>query len=278
MSVLRLNEVSLKIEDRWLIRGASLRLCPGRLTAFVGPNGAGKTTLLRVLAGLWEPTEGSVTLDGWDLRSFHPRERARHIALVPQNTHMGFAFTVWDVVMMGRHPHRGRFQQESDEDRRRVSAALARTDTLHLTDRLVTELSGGERQRVTIARSLATEADVLLLDEPTANLDVAHALQILELLRELAAGGQTVALAIHDLNAAARCAAEVVLVHEGRIMASGPPHDVLTDTALRSVFSVRMERAVARTGETVFLFRRDSHRVLAGREKARRHEEGECLS
>jgi iron complex transport system ATP-binding protein len=253
---LELRDAGLKVDERWLVRGASLSLRRGHLTALVGPNGSGKTTLLRLLGGLWQPTEGGALLDGLGLQTIRRREIARRVAFTPQDTHLSFAFTVRDVVAMGRHPHLGRFERESERDRRAVEAAIGRADVAHLTDRLITELSGGERQRVLIARSLATEADTILLDEPTANLDIAHALDVLDLCRKLVGEGKAVALAIHDLNLAARYATEIVLVNEGAVITAGAPGEVLSDSAIREVFGVQTERAVGPAGDAVFLFHR----------------------
>ncbi|MFN2455914.1 MAG: ABC transporter ATP-binding protein [Pyrinomonadaceae bacterium] len=253
---LELHNAGVRIENRWLVRGASLMLRPRTLTVLVGPNGSGKTTLLRLLAGLWQMTEGTATLDGAELSHIRRRDLARRIAFTPQDTHLAFAFTVRDVVLMGRHAYIGRFEREGVRDREAVEAALARADVAHLADRLVTELSGGERQRVIIARSLATQADAILLDEPTANLDIGHALDVLQLCRELAQEGKTVALALHDLNLAARYAAEVVLLSHGRIVAAGTPTEVLSEAALQQVFGVSAVQIAATTGETALFFRR----------------------
>jgi iron complex transport system ATP-binding protein len=229
------------------------------LTVFVGPNGSGKTTLLRLLAGLWSPNEGRVVLNGREIGSIPKRELARHISFVPQDTHLGFAFTVRDVVMMGRHPHLGRFEREREQDRRSVEDAMARADVLDLSDRLVTEISGGERQRVIIARSLATEAGAILLDEPTANLDIAHVLDVLNLCRQLADEGKIIAIATHDLNAAARYANQIVLLQAGHIAAFGPPSEVIIDSVIRKVFGVQIERAISAKGESAYLFQRSAN-------------------
>ena len=251
---LELVKAGVRAGGRWLVRDATLELSEGNLTAFVGPNGSGKTTLLRLLAGLWQPSEGEVLLDGCELSRLPRRELARRVAYTPQDTHIEFAFTVRDVVMMGRHPHLGRFEREGAGDRQAVLAAMGRADCLHLADRLVTELSGGERQRVVIARSLATEAQIILLDEPVANLDIRHALDTLELCRELAGEGKTVALAVHDLNLAARYATEVVLVSAGRLVARGAPAEVVTGERIRAAFGVHTELARTSAGEVMFFF------------------------
>jgi iron complex transport system ATP-binding protein len=257
--ILEISDAGVEVDGRWLVRHATLQLRPGHLTVLVGPNGSGKTTLLRLLSGLWRPVEGRALLDGQDLHTIKRRELARRVAFTPQDTHLGFAFTVRDVVSMGRHPHLGRFEREGKRDARAIEEALLRADVAHLAERFVTELSGGERQRVLLARSLATQAEAILLDEPTANLDIAHALDVLDLCRKLADDGKTIALAIHDLNSAARYATEVSLVSAGRIAAVGTPAEVLSDTKILDVFGVRAERARAPDGEVVFFFQRDKN-------------------
>ncbi len=254
--VLELHNAGINTESRWLVRDATVTLRPGQLTALVGPNGSGKTTLLRLLAGLWQPSQGRATLDGEDLRNLSRRVIAQRVSFVPQDTHLSFDFTVRETIAMGRHPYLGRFEREGACDREAISDAMERSDVTHLADRLVTELSGGERQRVVIARSLATRAGAILLDEPTANLDVAHALDVLDLCEKLAAEGTTIAIALHDLNLAARYATQAVLLSGGEIAAFGTPNEVLTDAAIRKVFGVRAERVSVPSGELVFLFRK----------------------
>ncbi len=254
--LLELEQVGVEVDGRWLVRGASLRLPPGSLTALVGANGSGKTTLLRVMCGLWRASAGRVALDGEDLQDLPRRRIAQRVAFTPQDTHLEFRFTVRNVVAQGRHPHLSRFQSEGANDRAAIEAAMEQADVAHLSGRYVTELSGGERQRVLIARALATATDVILLDEPIANLDISHALDVLELLRVLAAGGKTIALALHDLNHALRFATHVALVCDGRLVAAGAPADVLTGARIREAFGIETERATTRDGESTLLFRR----------------------
>jgi iron complex transport system ATP-binding protein len=228
----------LSIGGRWLVRGATVHVEPGRMVALLGPNGSGKSTLLRLLAGVWAPTEGAVVLDGEPLARVPRRALARAVALVPQDTHIAFAFSVREIVAMGRHAHLGRFERERPADEAAIAQAMARADVTGIAGRDATELSGGERQRVLIARSLATEARHLLLDEPTASLDVAHALDVLALCRRLADDGHAVAVALHDLNLARRFATDAVLLREGAVVASGPIAEVLTPAAVGDVFGV----------------------------------------
>jgi iron complex transport system ATP-binding protein len=244
---LRAEGVGFTIGDRWLVRDATLAVAPGQLVALVGPNGSGKSTLLRLLAGVWTPSAGAVTLDGRPVGRLPRREVARAVTLVPQDTHIAFPFSVRELVAMGRHAHRGRFEREGAADREAIARGLARADVEALADRDATTLSGGERQRVLIARSLATEARHLLLDEPTASLDVAHALDVLALCRRLADEGHALAVALHDLNLARRFATDAALLRDGAVVASGAAAEVLTPAAVGAVFGV--EVSVARTGE-----------------------------
>jgi iron complex transport system ATP-binding protein len=175
---------------------------------------------------------------------------------VPQEVHFDFDFSVREIVLMGRYPYRGRFERETEEDIKAVENALSRADVSHLADRAVTSLSGGERQRVLIARSLATRARILLLDEPTANLDIDHSLEILDLCRSLADEGHAVAIATHDLNAVCRFADQVALMDAGCVVGNGVPDAVLTAENLKRVFNVHSEMLTGPSGTPTLVFRR----------------------
>ena len=259
---LRLEQAGMEIDGRWLVRDVSLSIEPARVTALVGPNGSGKSTVLRLLAGLWRPTNGRAAMDGADLTGMVRRRIARRVAFVPQDTHVGFAFSVREVVEMGRHPHIGRFETPGPRDAAAVEAALNRADVTHLADRLVNELSGGERQRVVLARSLATEAQVILLDEPTSNLDIDHSLETFKLLKDLANEGKAVAVALHDLNAVARWADHAALMHAGRLRDCGPVQDILRDELVEPVFGVDVERIRSATGAETLVFHHRSARSV----------------
>jgi cobalamin transport system ATP-binding protein len=254
--VLSAVDLGLRRSSRWILRGVSLELRPGSVLAIVGPNGSGKSTLLRCLAGLWRQTEGDVLLDGRSLRESRRPDIARRITYVPQETRLDFEFSVREIVTMGRYAHRGRFEREHAADRQATDDALRRADVAHLAERPVTELSGGERQRVLIARSLATRADILLLDEPTANLDVDHSLDVLELCRSLADENRAVAIATHDLNAACRFVDRVALLESGRVIALDTPSTVFTTGNLERAFRVHSETVVASDGTPLLLFHR----------------------
>ena len=253
---LSLRNAGIQIDGRSLIRDVSLSVESESVTAVVGPNGSGKSTVLRLLAGLWQPTEGRAELNGDDLARLPRQAIAQKVSFVPQDTRIDFAFTVRDVVGMGRHPRVGRFDSLGTADLEAVDSALVRADVSHLEHRLVNELSGGERQRVLIARSLATEAEALLLDEPTASLDIDHSLETLELLQELASDGKAVAVALHDLNAVMRWADQVALLNSGRLQAFGTVGDVVRDDLIEPVFGVRVERILSASGGETLVFHR----------------------
>jgi iron complex transport system ATP-binding protein len=254
MSRLELKGAGVKIGRAWLVENISLSFDSGSLTALIGPNGSGKSTIFRLLAGLWSPQIGSVLLNGKELAKLRRIEIAKEISFLPQDTHISFDLSVWDVVSMGRHPHIGRFSGLSDHDRVVINSSLERVDALHLKDRLVTELSGGERQRVLIGRSLATEANIILLDEPTANLDISHTLDILSLSQSLAGMGKTIIVATHDLNAAARFATSIAVVDRGHVVEVGTPEDIFQREILSKVFGVRTRRFTNTDGEIIYNF------------------------
>jgi cobalamin transport system ATP-binding protein len=239
---------------RRILDAATLTVAPGTITAVLGPNGSGKSTLLRVLAGVWSPISGMVTLDGDDLTRMSRSEIARRLSFLPQETRCDFAFTVEEIVAMGRHPHRGRFARAGQRDRDAIDEALVRCDLTHLRTRTVDRLSGGERQRVAIARCLAAQPAVLLLDEPTTHLDLEHALSVLTLCRALAATGTGIALAMHDLATVARFATDTALLCDGRIVAAGSPAEVLTPAHCRHVFAVDTEIVTTADGRPAFVF------------------------
>jgi len=216
----------------------------GELIGLVGPNGSGKTTLLKILDGLLKPKVGSVYLDGRKLQNLRLDEIARTIAMVPQDSAANSEFTVFEIVMMGRTPHLKRFSLEGAEDEKKVKKWMELTETIHLAERRMTEISGGERQRVIIARALAQEPKVLLLDEPTANLDICYQLQIMNLIKDLTRRLNLIAIcAIHDLNLAARYCDKLILLSEGKIVAIGKPIEVITAENLRKVFKIDVKIA-----------------------------------
>jgi iron complex transport system ATP-binding protein len=250
MSRLSLEGLAVSLGGRPVLAGLDLELAAGELLLLAGRNGAGKTTLLRAAAGLVRPDAGRVALDGRPLAAFSRRELARQIALVPQDTLVPFPFSAGQLVLLGRTPHLGILSFESKTDVAAAEAALARLGLGALADRSVLELSGGERQLVHLARALAQDAPVLLLDEPTAHLDLAHRALVLGCLRELAREGRAVLAVSHDL-AAARFANRVAFLAEGRLAAAGEPADVLRPETIRAAFGVEAEVLVTPAGPVV---------------------------
>ncbi|MCZ7417445.1 MULTISPECIES: ABC transporter ATP-binding protein [unclassified Streptomyces] len=240
------EDLSVEIAGATLVRDVTVRAGSGRLVGLVGPNGSGKSTLLRCVYRALRPTAGTVRLDGDDLHAMTPREGARRLAALPQEVVTEFAFTVAEVVAMGRLPHQSAAARTSASDREQCALALKRVGAEHLVDRTFQTLSGGEKQRVLIARALAQEPRVLVLDEPTNHLDIAQQLEVLSLVRDRAAGdtadGMTVLTALHDLNLAAAYCDELYVIARGAIVASGPPGEVLGEELLADVFGVRAHR------------------------------------
>ena len=220
----------------------SVAVQPGSLTGLLGPNGCGKTTLLKLMAGVLRPHEGAITLGGRAIDGISRRALARHIAVVPQETHPAFDYTVLEMVLMGRHPHLGAFQLEGPEDIAIAHDSLSATGTSHLAGRAYMTLSGGEKQRVVIASALAQAPDVLLLDEPTASLDLAYQMEVASLLRRLNHDrGVSMVLATHDLNLAASVCDSLVLVRAGRVLAHGPTREVLTVAMIQQLYDVEAD-------------------------------------
>ncbi|NLV11114.1 ATP-binding cassette domain-containing protein [Halomicrobium mukohataei] len=245
--MIEVESVDVSLGGTEILRDVSLRVPAGEFVGLVGPNGAGKTTLLRTVNGAIDPDAGRVLVDGDRMDDLSSRAGSRRVATVPQDTGTRFAFSVADVVAMGRTPHRSRFGSDGDGDDA-VERALERTSTASFRDRRISTLSGGERQRVFVARAIAQEAPALVLDEPTASLDVNHATRTLSLVCELVESGRAVLGAIHDLEAAARFCDRLVMLADGEVVASGEPADVLTADALATSFD--MESVVTRNPVT----------------------------
>jgi iron complex transport system ATP-binding protein len=234
-----------------VVRGASLAVVRGRLSALVGANGSGKSTLVRLLAGLLKPASGAILFDGEPMATLDPRTRARRVAYVPQTISTVFPFTALEVVLTGRSPYTTRFRFESARDLEAARAALAAVDAAHLAARPVTELSGGERQMVALARALAQEPECLLLDEPSAALDLKHRAGLVRHLRRLRdEQGMTALIITHDLMLLDPAFDSVFAMRRGEVTAAGAPQDVLREDLLAEIYGdehVRARQAFGRT-------------------------------
>lgn len=236
---LRLEGVTTGYGGRPVLRELTLSVRRGELVGVIGPNGSGKSTLLKTLSG-WLPVQsGQALVEGLPVGSYSASERARRVAVVAQHLEPTFAFSVWDLVTMGRYAHQGPFRAPTETDRAVVERSLERTGCTHLRNRLITELSGGELQRVIIARALAQQSPILLLDEPTSHLDLQHQLRIARLLRDLhQQEGLTVLWVSHDLNLASEFCDRLILLNQGRIEADGPPEAVVIESLLWTAYEV----------------------------------------
>jgi iron complex transport system ATP-binding protein len=239
--MIRVENVQVGYNGRVVLRDVNLEIAPGEVFGLVGPNGSGKTTLLRALSGRLSPHHGAIYLDCHRLSELSSREVARELAALEQEISCSFDFTVREIVELGRLPHRQRWQRLSAQDHEIVTRALKLTNTLEFADRTIQSLSSGERQRVWIALALAQEPKVLLLDEPTAHLDLNYQIEIMELVRSLAQEQSlTVLVSLHDLNLALHYTDRVALLGEGRVVAVGQPERVLTKELIEWVFRARV--------------------------------------
>ena len=244
MWAVELESVSARYADDDGVRlsRVDLQLAPGRITALLGPNGAGKSTLIRVVSGRLPVFEGRVSLLGDPLEELAAAERARRVAVVPQRSEVAFGFTVREVVAMGRAPHQGGFMRETGEDAEAIAAAIATCQLDDLAARPVSELSGGEQKRVHIARALAQQAPLLLLDEAAAHLDIRHALQLYDVVRRQVESLDLACLmTTHDLAAASTHADDVVLLKDGQVVARGSVDEVMAPEPLEAAFGVAVE-------------------------------------
>lgn len=232
------ESVTLAYDGAEIVRDLSVRIEPGSFTVIIGPNACGKSTLLRGLSRLLAPSAGTVVLDGRAISELPAKEVARRLGLLPQSAVAPEGITVRELVGRGRYPHQNLFRQWSADDDSAVDEALVATGTMPLASRPVEALSGGQRQRVWVAMVLAQQTGLLLLDEPTTFLDVAHQVELMELFAELNERGRTIVAVLHDLNHAARYASRIVAMRDGRILAEGPPTEVITSERVQEVFGL----------------------------------------
>jgi iron complex transport system ATP-binding protein len=241
MYALEIKDLEFGYNENLVIKGVSFNIEKGKFISIIGPNGSGKSTLLKTINHLYNPTKGSILVDGININDMKKRDLAKKIALVPQDTVVDYDFTVEEIVLMGRHPYKSRFQKEDEGDYKVINESLEMTNTLKLKKRLITEISGGERQRVIIAKALAQKPSIILLDEPTSHLDINHQMDILNLLKRLnKEHGTTIILVIHDINLAARYSDEIILIDKGKISDMGKPEDIITSDNIENIYNLKV--------------------------------------
>ncbi len=250
--MIAVDNLSVTIGDSRILHNVSASFSAGKISVIMGPNGAGKSTLLSAIAGLKTPTKGIVEVSGHPVLAMPNRQRAQTIGLLPQSGDIAWDLTVSEFIGLGRMPY-SRFFGAKHEDVDKVATAMQATDTAQYCDRKILSLSGGERARVLLARVIAGEPEWLLADEPLANLDLRHQLALLELLRAQANNGVGIIAVLHDLNHAARVADHIVLMHNGSVLAAGPPAAVLTEKNIAAAYTVQCERLVSADGSTLFM-------------------------
>lgn len=238
---LRLTQLSYTLRHRSLIKEISASFESGTLYGILGPNGSGKSTLLKTMARIWNPTHGQLTWHNQNLLHFSRLEMSRTLSLVPQNPPLYFDVTAYQMVTMGRYAQ----GKHSSHHAHYIEEALQQVDAWHLRDQFLSQLSGGERQRIYIARALATQSPILLLDEPTSYLDLRHQLEIWQLLRTLTQRGKLVIVAVHDLLAVQRFCDQLIVLHQGRCQATGTYEAVMTPTLLQDIFGVKFKEQIS---------------------------------
>lgn len=239
--MISLSDVSIHYGDQPVVQNISFDIRQGKVMVLIGPNGSGKTTIIRGITGSVKLSGGQINYDGKNLVDLSETERAKYLSVVPQNSLLPDGFSVYETVAMGRTPYLGLLGKLSEEDRRRVDEAIRETAIFDLRKKDVRSLSGGEQQRVILARALAQDTPVMILDEPTTHLDLNHTIGILSLVRNLSREkGTAVLIVLHDLNLAARFADEIIILKQGNILAMGTPDEVLTEENLTAVFNVPM--------------------------------------
>ncbi len=232
-----MRNVTLGYHHQPVLQNITLKVMPGEMVGLIGPNGSGKSTIIKAFSRVIHPTSGEIVINGQEIRKIPRRELACMIGVVPQMPLLPSTFTAFEIVLMGRNPHLGLFQSEDRQDLALVWQAMQKTGTDSLANRYINELSGGEIQCVLVARVLVQETEAILLDEPTANLDIGRQVEILDLIKRLCTENDlTVLAAIHDLNLAAQYCNRVILIHEGHIHAEGIPLEVITETNMRQVY------------------------------------------
>lgn len=241
MSMIEIKNLDFKFGKENVLKHISLNVDKGKFYSIIGPNGSGKTTLLRNISRVLQPIKNTVFINNEDISFLKQKEIARTMAVVPQNTNIDFDFTALDIVMMGRAPHIKRFAMESEDDFKKVREAMEITNTWSLREKNINHLSGGERQRVIVARAIAQDTEVILLDEPVSNLDLYHQVEVMNTVKALAESRNIIVVAVlHDLNLASNYSDHIFLMNGGKLFCEGTPEEVITEEKINDVYKVKV--------------------------------------
>ncbi len=262
MQAIETQNISFSYNTKEVIKNISLALEQGEFLGIIGPNGAGKSTILKILGGILKAKKGTVLVLNRDMDTMDQKQRAQKIAFVPQETHFALNFSVEDIVLMGRFPYLRAFQRESKNDLEAVEHALGHADILEFRKRPINSLSSGERQRVVLARALAQQPEILLLDEPTSHLDLHHQYAIMEFLKKMNTEGMSIIIVNHDLNLASLYCERLVLIHEGSVHSEGTPRILLNEETLRNVYrtNVKIITHPQKNVPQIFLYSKEEER------------------
>ena len=252
--MLRIENLTYCIKNKKILNSINLHVQQGSLHACLGPNGSGKSTLLRNICNIWKAKQGKIYIQNQNIKNISRKKISQLVTLVPQDTHIAFPITVQELVLLGRSPHLHRFQAHTEDDFQITMKSMQKVGIEHLAKKLATEISGGERQLSWLACALTTQAPLLLLDEPTASLDIHHTLQIFQILQYLKQQGLTIFVVLHELQYAYNYFDTVTLLHHGKIHATGKPENILTQTNIQTIFQVQAECQTTETNKKLFHF------------------------
>ncbi len=237
--ILEVKELSCNIDGKNILKNINLKVKVGEIIGIIGPNGSGKTTLLKSLNGINEDIEGSIYIKEKEIRKYGKKDLAKYISFMNQNSNIGFDFPCIDIVTLGRYPYLKRFQEYSREDIKKAEYYMEQTNTLKFRNRMITELSGGERQRVLFAKTLTQESEIILLDEPTASLDMKYEEEMFTIMSKLKAKNKSVIVIVHNLRVAIKYCTRLIMMSEGEIVADGSPEMVITEENLRNIYGIK---------------------------------------
>ncbi|MGC9137910.1 MAG: ABC transporter ATP-binding protein [Thermoplasmata archaeon] len=238
MILISVRDIEFSYGSKKIIDGISFDLMPGEILGFLGPNGSGKTTLIKLVGGILKKERGTIRIKGRDIEKYSRRELARIVSIVPSDLEPGFDFTVQDLVAMGRYPYIGFFDSFTQRDYEIIRRSMEATGVSHLSMNSVREISGGEKQRMLIARALAQDTEILLMDEPTSNLDIKYQVEILELIEGIRRTGRAIMITMHDVNMAIRYCTRLALISKGKIYSIGPPDNVINENSINMVYGI----------------------------------------